>query len=249
MYTLSDWHQRFHQQAQWTSQLRRYIYASVDIQQAGKILDIGSGTGVLEAELHQFTPAKITAIDIDHQSLSFAAKVSSADWTCADAACLPYPSHTFDITLCHYLLLWLKEPVIALSEMKRVTRPGGHILLLAEPDYAHRIDYPTELHAPGVLQRNSLLQQGSNPDIGSTIGGLLSQAGVEVMETGLSGGSWRPSIENDDTNLEWQMLFNDLKLLTDKPKMDAWEKKDINARLSGTRILFIPVFYAIGRVP
>ena len=249
MYTLSDWHSRFQQQAQWTSQLRRYLYTRVNIQQSGKILDIGCGTGVLEAELHQFTPAAITAVDIDHQSISFAARFSSAGWTCADAACLPYPSYTFDIALCHYLLLWLKAPVAALSEMKRVTRPGGHILLLAEPDYAHRIDYPTELSEPGALQRNSLLQQGANPDIGSTIGSLLSQAGVEVMETGLSGGSWQPAIENDDTNLEWQMLIEDLQLLTDKSTLAVWKKKDILARLSGTRILFIPVFYAIGRVP
>lgn len=248
MYTLSDWHQRFQQQAQWTSQLRRHIYDAVNISHAGKILDIGCGTGILEAELHHFTNAKITALDIDSKNLSFAGKFTSADWTCADAACLPYPAQSFDVTLCHYLLLWLKDPVFALSEMKRVTRPGGHILLLAEPDYAHRIDYPTELSEPGTLQRKSLIQQGANPDIGYAIGGLLSQAGVQLMETGLSGGRWQPSCLDDETELEWLLLMNDLELLTDKSRLDAWRKTDGNARLAGRRILFIPVFYAIGLV-
>ena len=37
----------------------------------------------------------------------------------------PFTNASFDLTFCHYLLLWLKDPLSAIKEMKRVTRPGG----------------------------------------------------------------------------------------------------------------------------
>ena len=48
------------------------------------------------------------------------------------------------------------NPLQALDEMKRVTRPGGHVLILAEPDYTHRIDFPDELEYLGKFRLNRL---------------------------------------------------------------------------------------------
>jgi len=52
-----------------------------------------------------------------------------------DASRLPFADGFFDLTYCHYLFLWLKHPLQALQEMKRVTRPGGWVATFAEPDY------------------------------------------------------------------------------------------------------------------
>ena len=54
--------------------------------------------------------------------------------TCADGFHLPFRDQRFLITLCHYFLMWVSDPAAVLEEMKRVTRTGGHLVVLAEPE-------------------------------------------------------------------------------------------------------------------
>jgi SAM-dependent methyltransferase len=61
----------------------------------------------------------------------------------ADRHTLPFQP-VFDVTFCHFLLLWVSNPEKVVAEMGRVTRPGGSVRL-AEPDYGGRIDYPESL--------------------------------------------------------------------------------------------------------
>jgi len=173
-FTLDKWHLRYTQQAQWTAQIRRYIYDRISIHSAKSILDIGCGTGVLESELSADHSYSVTGLDIDYPSLYFAKKETTAGWICGDAFHLPFKDNSFDVTLCHFLMLWLNAPTLALIEMKRVTQKGGFILILAEPDYMHRIDFPEELSILGKLQSDSLTEQGAHPGIGASIGGWRS---------------------------------------------------------------------------
>ena len=57
---------------------------------------------------------------------------TGASLTVGDAARLPYPDHTFDLVLAATVLHEMSPQVrtAALSEMKRVLRPGGRILLI-----------------------------------------------------------------------------------------------------------------------
>jgi len=38
-----------------------------------------------------------------------------------------FPDGWFDVTACHFVLLWCRDPGRAAEEMKRVTRPGGMV--------------------------------------------------------------------------------------------------------------------------
>ncbi len=248
MFSTADWHSRFSQQALWTSQLRSYIYKLVVPRSDAAILDIGCGTGALESEYSSLTYTVITSLDIDLPRLVFAREQSSANWVNGDALSLPFTRDSFDICLCHYLLLWINEPLRALEEIKRVTRPGGNVLILAEPDYTHRIDFPDELSVLGKLQAESIDSQGADPGIGPSIAGLLNQAGIEVIETGLSGGQWRPSDSTYEYENEWKTLKHDLSNILTVEQIEKYQAKDLAARVDGTRILFVPVFYAIGKI-
>lgn len=248
MFSTSDWHSRFSQQARWTAQLRSYIYKLIAPRSDAAILDIGCGTGALEPEYKSLTDATITSLDIDLPRLVFARDQFSANWVNGNALSLPFTQDSFDISLCHYLLLWINEPLRALEEMKRVTRTGGHVLILAEPDYTHRIDFPDELGKLGKIQAQSLGSQGADPGIGPSIAGLLNQVDIEVIETGLSGGQWRPSTSTNDYENEWKTLEHDLSNSMTSEKLQKYRDQDVAARLAGTRILFVPVFYAIGKI-
>ena len=105
--------------------------------------------------------------------------------TCADVLSLPYPAGLFDITYCHFLLLWVAQPLQAIQEMKRVTAHAGYVLALAEPDYAGRLDEPAELAWLGQRQNQALQEQGAALSRGTQLADLFYQAGIKLIETGV----------------------------------------------------------------
>jgi SAM-dependent methyltransferase len=249
--TLDDWHERFLQQAGWTEALRAHLFAPARLRDARRILEAGCGTGAVCASLAREHPsARVTGVDIDPARLRFArAHDRTCRYTRGDALRLPFPSGVFDLTYCHYLLLWIGDPQQALREMVRVTRRGGWVAALAEPDYGGRIDYPPELAAIGGLQAESLRRQGADPEIGRRLAGLFHESGIRLEASGVLGTDL-PSGGGDskEAELELKILLDDLGEKMSAPARDALREADRAARNSGRRVLFIPTFYAAGTV-
>jgi SAM-dependent methyltransferase len=244
------WHQRYQQQAVWTENLRKYLYDRVGIQNTKKILDVGCGTGVLGAELCHITRATIYGLDISQNSLLLGMRnVPHSINTNGDAHNQPFNTGSFDISLCHFLLLWVTNPLQVIIEMARITREGGYVMAIAEPDYGGRIDFPTELSQVGHWQIESLRIQGANPIIGRELLSLFSQAGLENIEVGILGGQWGQEMDKNDFTLEWEVIRSDL-IKNNMSDINVSELKalDLSAREKHQRILFVPTFYAIGKV-
>lgn len=246
--TPSGWHARFSQQAQWTGALRAHIFPRVGVHSAQRILDVGCGTGALFGELLAQSDAAIFGVDIQRQHLRLARAHPDALLSQGDALQLPYPEGIFDITLCHFLLLWVADPLQTLSEMARVARPGGMVLALAEPDYGGRIDYPPELAQLGVWQTESLKRQGADPLMGRKLSGLFHQIGLENIETGVLGGQWRGAPAPEAWESEWKILEFDAKTPKVSETFGVLKARDADAWERGQRVLFVPTFYALGRV-
>ncbi|MEN4041412.1 MAG: methyltransferase domain-containing protein [Anaerolineaceae bacterium] len=248
MQSLRDWHQRFLQQAAWTRQARHFVAAALHFDAADRILDVGCGSGVLFQELSEQSSARLHGLDIDRQSLRLAQElfVNSA-LVCGDAFRLPYRAASFDITLCHFLLLWLPDPAAGLAEMARVTRPGGYVCILAEPDYGARIDYPPQFERLGKLQAEALGEQGADPLIGRKLLALLIGAGLESIHVTLIGGHWSGPPHAVDWSLEWSVIAADLRDRLSAAELDDLRQQDKLAWNSGERLLYVPTFYAWGR--
>lgn len=248
--SIAQWHQRYQQQAQWTRELRSYIYDRVSITRAKKVLDVGCGTGVLEIELTQLCSAETFGLDIDPHPIGFAHQVAPGSiYTIGDALRLPYQSASFDFTLCHFLFLWVSDALEVMNELSRVTSPGGYVLALAEPDYGGRIDYPPELTKLGCWQCEALQDQGAHPFIGRELRQLFSSAGLVEIEAGVLGAQWHEQDDFSELDLEWQVIRSDLD---QKPaftqQIDRLYAIDKTSRQSQHRILFVPTFYAIGKL-
>jgi ubiquinone/menaquinone biosynthesis C-methylase UbiE len=248
--SIDQWHQRYQQQAQWTHEIRKYIYDRVKIVQAQKILDVGCGSGVLEYELAQLSSAQVIGVDINRQAIHFARLVApGAAFTIGDGLHLPYQTAVFNITLCHFLLLWLGDALGAILEFSRVTRPGGYVLALAEPDYGGRIDHPAELTKLGIWQCEALQEQCADPYTGRQLRELFTSAGLVDIEAGVLGAQWLNHESNGDLDLEWQVIHSDLD---QNPAFIQQANRlytiDKIARKAGNRILFVPTFYAFGMV-
>jgi ubiquinone/menaquinone biosynthesis C-methylase UbiE len=250
--TQHEWHDRFTQQALWTLDLRDYLYKQIGIEKIRSLLEVGCGTGAILAD---FSPSISTqnGLDIDRLFLDTATQKSpKARFTQGDAHYLPYAKDCFDLTFCHFLLLWIAEPGQVITEMARVTRPGGSVLAMAEPDYGGRIDFPQELNLLGQWQMKSLREQGADPCIGRKLAQIFTQAGLQFIQTGVIGGQWSGSLDWDQWESEWKVLEFDLKIITKNDQiLDITKLKAIDktAYEQGARVLFVPTFYAVGRVP
>ena len=241
-----DWHARYIQQAGWTRNLRDYLLARCNLDTARRVLEVGCGTGAVLAELgaHSFA---VHGLDRDPLRLLQAQRhVYHGQLLCADALNLPYLTHAFDLTFCHFTLLWLADPLLALREMSRVTRPGGFVLAFAEPDYINRVDRPAALAPMGRLQTESLRRQGADPGLGLRLADLFARAGLEIIETGPYQSFDVPS---DDAELEWAVLEADLAGLASPAQLEKWKRIDQQARRRGERILRVPTYFAFARLP
>lgn len=246
-----NWHLRFEQQARWTRDIRHFLFERLAFDSADRLLDVGCGTGVLLAELEGRCEALSCGLDISRGHLKMAMRNTRRSILAqGDAHALPYASQCFDLAYCHFLLLWVNDPLGVVEEMARVVRPGGAVLALAEPDYGGRIDYPHELAELGQAQRLSLHGQGADPLVGRKLSGIFHQAGLISVETGVLGGQWSSPPSPEEWDAEWRVLEHDLKQasgLIDRP--EALKKLDWAAWQAGERVLFVPTFYAFGVVP
>lgn len=247
-----DWDRRYRQQAGWTQDLRQYLYQRAGLEKARRVLDLGCGTGALLSELLENSPAEVHGLDIDPRHLNQASQTDAPlpsripHLSLGDAHALPFLPQSFDLVLCHFVLLWLNHPALALAEMRRVTRPGGAVLALAEPDYGGRIDYPEELGVLGGLQEQALASQGADPRLGRKLLGLFEAAGLKQVEGGILGAQWTGQSSPEERDLEWVVLREDLQGLN--ADWQRLETLDRQAWLKRERILYVPTFYAWGRV-
>ena len=248
--SLLRWHERYQQQAKWTANLRKHLYSRAGMDRAQKVLDVGCGTGVLLDELTDSDSSSVFGIDIDRHSVSMAqTSIPNAGIVIGDGISLPYRSGSFDITLCHFVLLWVKNPLQFIQEMTRVTRPGGYILVLAEPDYGGRIDYPDELATVGKWQTESLLRQGANPFLGRELRSFFSASNLINVEVGVLGGQWMDHDDSTDHETEWEVIDSDLQGKVEYLQIrEELKTLDKSSRKTNQRILFVPVFYAIGEL-
>lgn len=243
-----NWHARYQQQARWTKNTRDYLLKRAGVDSAKRILEVGCGTGALWEHLPLPPGAAAHGLDLNPDSAKQAAAYAPSLLAVnAAGEHLPYPAACFDLVFCHYLLLWVKNPAQILREMARVTRPGGAVLALAEPDHAARIDAPPALQPLGAWQTRALTRQGINPRMGRELAGAFAAAGITLIENGVIGGGWEaPTAE--ETELEWAVLEADLAGQASEQDIRQMKTLDLQARANGTRVLFVPTFYAWGRV-
>lgn len=243
-----DWHARYTQQAGWTASLRSYLFQQAGLNAGWRILEVGCGTGAVLADFSSHRGA-VHGIDLDIAALRQARRHAiPARFACADALDLPYASASFDAVYSHYTLLWLSDPALGLMEMRRVTRPGGVVLALAEPDYGGRVDYPLELASLGRMQTDALRSQGADPLVGRKLMGLFSRAGLRHIYSGVIGGQWHGQPSRAELSLEWQTLTSDLAGQAAPSALEAMRALDERAWAHQERVLYVPTFYAWGVV-
>jgi len=171
-------------QAGWTRGTRNHLYRRAGVLNATRILEVGSGTGTIIEELGGRLRGDIFGADIDHLSCKFARQKSAiAGITVANGLNLPFRDQTFEVTLCHYYLIWTYDIKKALNEMLRVTRSGGRIVIASEPDYDGIIEYP-DIGLKNELIGNLKSEGMKKFDTGRQLLSLIGEK-AEIIEAGV----------------------------------------------------------------
>ena len=114
-----------------------------------------------------------------------------------------------------------------------------------------RIDEPEELENFGSMQEFSLQQQGAETWMGRKLSGLFHQNNFIDIECGVMGALWNQEslCSFEEFDQEWQAMKSDLDRMNTNQDYEKYQSMDLAARQTGTRILFVPTFYAMGRSP
>ena len=105
-------------------------------------MDIGCGTGVLSSSIVDMTaPREVLGVDASDAFIAFAQQThhnARLRFQVADARQLPAETHYFDAAVSGLALNFIPDPLTALVEMVRVTRPDG-IIAVYVWDYAEKM--------------------------------------------------------------------------------------------------------------
>jgi SAM-dependent methyltransferase len=243
---VEEWHIQFTRQARWTRAVRNQLYRRVNLLRAERVLDVGCGTGVITEEMAARCRGQVTGVDVDAAMTAFAQDHGGqAEYRVGDAHQLDFPDGHFDVVACHFLLMWVSNPALAVREMARVTRPGGTVLVCAEPDYGGRIDYPQELPL-ARWQAEALRREGADPFMGRKLPALFTQTGLSA-NVGVIPSLWDDEALRAEFEAEWALMERTLAGMVSEDELGRSKQIDWQAIEDGQRLIFMPIFYAVGR--
>ena len=90
------------------------------------VLEVGCGTGLLLARIQGFARTA-RGVDLSPGMLE-KARARGLEVVEGSATALPFPDASFDVACSFKVLAHVREIGVALAEMARVVRPGGHVI-------------------------------------------------------------------------------------------------------------------------
>ena len=161
--------------------LRRYALPA-----RPRILDAGCGTGEISSRLAGlFAGASVLGVDIidAHLGLArtrYAALAPRLAFAHQSVYALEAPDDTYDLTVCRHVLQAIPHAERVLSELVRVTRPGGYLHLIPE-DY-HMLHFQRGTRDPDRFWYDVPAQFAAATEtdlfIGRNVYGILAALGV-----------------------------------------------------------------------
>ena len=161
------------------------------------LLDVGCGPASITADLaERVAPGRVVALDAASDALQAARATLSerglseqVELTCGDVMALPFEDASFDVVHAHQVLQHLADPVGALAEMRRLTRPGG-MVAVRDAVYSAMTWFP---EPAGMEQWRSVYMataraNGGEPDAGSRLLSWAREAGF--TDASASASTW-----------------------------------------------------------
>lgn len=221
------------------------------------IIDVGAGSGVITAEIAQRVGpgGRVFAVDLSAPLLDAARETAREagvshliDGRVADGRDLPFGLSAFDAAFCHWVLLHVENPEKIVAEMRRVTRPGGRVVVV-EADWETAMVWP----ADRIMTRrilNHAADRNYEPWIGRRLQGLFAGQGFSDITV-------EPivAIDRGGEDRAWlEYLFERAALavaagVVQRDEAIAWMAKLDRGFKDGDFFFAVTQFAVLGRVP
>ena len=167
----------------WNHDFLELMARRLRLDECRSLLDVGCGQCHWSRLLVSLMakPATICALDDDPKWAAgsdnlrqfFQARGATVEFKQGDAHALPYADNSFDVVTCQTTLIHLRNPKAAITEMRRVAKPGG-LVLCAEPN-----------NLAGSLVRSNLSAEDPIEDIQKDVGYyLMRERGKALLGEG-----------------------------------------------------------------
>lgn len=186
----------------WINQLYSHF---LNIKPEQKVVDVGCGTGDFTRFLARLSDGKATILGIDSNPKSVPAAVSDTEkaglskiisYKEGDVFKIPLKDNYADLATCRTLLMHLTDPLKAVKEMVRITKPGGHVVAVEggrmtsfyDPDdeqYASLANRGYEAWIKGVKKL-----EGKEFKIGEKLPGIFRDAGLTGIQAEIQADAW-----------------------------------------------------------
>jgi ubiquinone/menaquinone biosynthesis C-methylase UbiE len=153
------------------------------------VLDVACGTGIVTRNVAPRVGSQgmVIGIDLNPNMLSMARLAAereglTMEWRLSPAEKLPFPDGNFDLILCQFGLMFFRDRRASLTEMHRVLRPGGRIVLSVWQGLERHPFYRTLHNVSSQLLGKSVVQTVFSLGDSDEVRKLLSDAGFQQIE-------------------------------------------------------------------
>ncbi|MEO6510073.1 MAG: demethylmenaquinone methyltransferase [Nocardioides sp.] len=176
---------------------RKAVLEAVDAGPGDRVLDLAAGTGT-SSEPFAARGALVVPCDFSLGMLAVGQRARpSLPFTAGDATRLPFADDTFDAVTISFGLRNVVDPSAGLREMRRVTRPGGRLVVC---EFSHPTYAPVRtVYLEYLMKALPTIARGvsSSPDayvyLAESIRAWPDQAGLAALiaDAGWSAPEWR----------------------------------------------------------
>lgn len=170
--------------AQWPQR----VLDAAGVRAGDAVLDVGCGTGALARVAAERLAGSGSVVGVDGNDGMLAVARRSPEpvtWRHGWVEDLPFPDRAFDRVVSQFALMFFAEPEAGLTEMARVTRPGGTMAIATwagvdqSPGYAAMIELVDELVGPeAAAALGAPFSLGSEPALAALISPILPDVSV-----------------------------------------------------------------------
>lgn len=173
----------------------RGFFGRLGLRHGLKILDIGTGFGLLALDLARQYDVHVVASDINPDyvqhaealrshcnSMGLLSQGSSVRFEVADIASLPNGDQEFDLVCVREVFSYVEDPERAIAEIRRVLRPGGAVIIEDIDDHLY-LTYPPASAAMRTLHDavDSLQSKTGDRTVGRKLATYLDQGGFTIQ--------------------------------------------------------------------
>jgi ubiquinone/menaquinone biosynthesis C-methylase UbiE len=169
------------------------VHDGLPFRRSRRLVEVGCGVGAqTEILLRHFPELHVTGVDASEPNLAAArAHLEGLGWAAdrfelvaQDATRLDFGADDFDAAFLCWILEHIGNPAQVLSEVRRVLRPGAHIVCTEVQNATFFIDpYSPNTLAYWTAYNEHQLELGGDPFVGAKLGNLLQAVGFHDITT------------------------------------------------------------------